>query len=374
MAGNATTSPTPAYADEGEGQSLLVTGGAGFVGSHIACSLKARYPRLEVIAFDNLRRRGSELNLSRLAHAGVRYVHGDIRESGDLERLGPIDTLIEASAEPAVLAGYGPERGYVVQTNLLGTVHCLELAMARQADFVFLSTSRVYPLEGLRSLPWREQATRFALAPEPSAVGVSERGIDARFPLEGTRTLYGATKLASELLIAEYAGGFGLRAVTTRLGCIAGPWQMGASEQGVAAHWLLCHQLDRPLDYIGFGGSGKQVRDFLHVADVVDLVELQLSRMDDLSGRTFNAGGGLENSLSLLEMTELCRELTGRELAIGQVSQERPGDARILVMDNAQITRALGWRPRRPVRRIFEDLHEWVVKHRDEIAALGARA
>lgn len=373
MIRDATRDPAPAWPDEGEGRRLLVTGGAGFVGSHVACALKTRYPRLEVIALDNLRRRGSELNLARLSHAGVRFLHGDIREPGDLERVGALDALVEASAEPAVLAGYGPERGYLVQTNLMGTVNCLELALARRADFVFLSTSRVYPLEGLRALPWREEATRFALAPGPDAVGASPRGIDARFPLAGTRTLYGATKLASELLIAEYVAGFGLRAVIDRLGCIAGPWQMGASEQGVAAHWLLCHQQDRPLAYIGYAGSGKQVRDFLHVADLVDLVELQLARMPELSGRTFSAGGGLENSLSLLEMTALCRELTGRELAIDRVDEERPGDARILVMDNAEIEAALGWRPRRSVRRIFEDLHEWAVKHRDEIAALGTR-
>jgi CDP-paratose 2-epimerase len=372
MPAAATTDAAPAFDDEGAGRTLLVTGGAGFVGSHVACAMKARHPRLAVVAFDNLRRRGSELNLPRLAAAGVRFVHGDVRQPGDLERVGAIDALVEASAEPAVLAGYGAGRGYVVQTNLVGTVHCLELALAQRADFVFLSTSRVYPLEGLRALPWVEQTSRYALKAGAPIPGVSERGIDTGFPLEGTRTLYGATKLASELLIAEYVGGFGLRAVSTRLGCISGPWQMGASEQGVAAHWLLCHQQGRPLDYIGFGGSGKQVRDFLHVDDVVDLIALQLARMDEVSGRTFNAGGGLENSLSLLEMTALCRELTGRELPVGRTHEERLGDARILVMDNTGIAAALGWRPRRPVRQIFEDLHAWAEEHAAAIAASSA--
>src|SRR5262245_39272449 len=283
----------------------LVTGGCGFVGASIGIVLAARNPEWELVAFDNLRRRGSELNLPRLREAGVEFVHGDVRQPGDLLQLAPTDVVIECSAEPAVLAGFeSPD--YVVTTNLLGAYHCLELARRDDALYVFLSTSRVYPIETLRTLSIVETDTRFELAPEQGVAGVSQDGISEAFPLDGARTLYGTTKLAGEHLAVEYADAFGLRAVIDRCGVIAGPWQMGKADQGVFTHWVLNHYFERPLSYIGYGGSGKQVRDILFVDDLVDLIEEQLRRPDDWAGFNGNVGGGRQCNLSLLEATELC--------------------------------------------------------------------
>lgn len=357
-----------AFARQGRGQTLLVTGGAGFVGSNLACAFRAAYPALDVVCLDNLRRRGSELALARLREAGVRFVHGDIRSPDDLARIEAVDVLLECSAEPSVLAGYGPERPYVIQTNLLGTLNCLELALRRGAALVFLSTSRVYPIDSLERLPWREEDTRYALALDAPRPGVSERGIGLDFPLDGARSLYGATKLCSELLIREYAG-FGLRAVVNRCGVVAGPWQLGRVDQGVATHWLLQHCFDGTLRYIGYGGSGKQVRDFLHVDDLFDLVELELARLDEVAGETFHAGGGAANSLSLLELTGHCQKLTGHRLAVGREAETRAGDVRFFVTDTARTEQHLGWRPRRGVERILADIHTWIESHRDAIRA-----
>src|SRR4051794_11741987 len=138
--------------DTAAARRVLITGGAGFVGSNLASALRRRHPGWGIVAFDNLKRRGSELNLPRLREEGIDFVHGDVRNPADLDALGEIDALVECSAEPSVLAGTDGSPDYVVQTNLLGAYHCLELARRRDADMVFLSTSRVYPVATLEGL------------------------------------------------------------------------------------------------------------------------------------------------------------------------------------------------------------------------------
>lgn len=354
-------------------QNILVTGGAGFIGSNVAIALKSRRPAGRVTVLDSLRRRGSELNLPRLRESGVLFQHGDIRNPEDLAPpREPYDLVFECSAEPSAMAGYDGDVRFVVNTNLAGTINCLELARQCKADVLFLSTSRVYPVARLNELPTVEQPTRFALVDGAGVPGASAAGIAEEFPLDGYRTLYGATKLASELMIAEYRHMFGLRAVVNRCGVVAGPWQMGKVDQGVFTLWVLAHHFRRSLKYIGFGGTGKQVRDLLHVADLIDLVELQLARMADLDGRVFNVGGGLETSLSLQETTNLCREIVGSTLEIGADEATREGDVRVYVTDNRRVTDAVGWRPRRSPREILSDIHSWITANEAAVRqALG---
>jgi CDP-paratose 2-epimerase len=350
---------------------VAITGGAGFVGANLAVSLSERHPGWEILALDNLMRRGSELNLPRLREAGVEFVHGDVREPGDLAATGPFDAMIECSAEPSVLAGFA-ETSYSVQTNLLGAFNCLERARAEGAFLVFLSTSRVYPVAPQLELTLEEAETRFELAESQPVAGSGSAGISEGFPMAGARTLYGATKLSAELLIEEYADAFGLRAVTNRCGVIAGPWQMGKVDQGVFSWWLLSHLFERPLSYIGYGGSGKQVRDLLHVDDLVDLVDEQLGDPEHWSGVTANVGGGREVSLSLLETTELCRELTGNEVPIEPVAETRPGDVPVYLSDCAHLHSLTSWRPRREPRDVLADLLDWSAAHEEELrTALG---
>ena len=347
---------------------VLITGGAGFVGSSLAVSLASRYPDWEVIALDNLYRRGSELNLPRLESAGVDFVEGDVRKPQDLERFVSLSAVVECSAEPSVMSGTDGDTSYLVHTNLNGAYNCLELARRTEAFIVFLSTSRVYPVEPQLSLSLDEAPTRFELAVEQPIAGVSSVGISEEFPLTGARTLYGTTKLAAELLVEEYRAAFGLRAVVARCGVIAGPWQMGKVDQGVFTHWMLAHHFGNPLSYIGFGGKGKQVRDLLHVEDLVDLVERQLLDPEKWDGVTANVGGGRECSLSLLETTAICRELTGNEVPIEPVEQTRAGDVPIYLSDCTKIFGLDEWRPQRSVEQVLADIHEWIVADEERIA------
>src|SRR5215207_5656386 len=330
---------------------ILVTGGAGFVGANLCLALAAG--GADVIALDSLKRRGSELNLARLREAGVEFVHGDVRERGDLLAVEPVEAIVECSAEPSVLAGMGAGADFVVQTNLVGAHNCLELARRDGAQFVFVSTSRVYPVAALSELALAERETRFELEDGQACAGASAHGIAEDFPLSGARTLYGATKLAAELLVTEYADAFGVPAVIDRCGVIAGPWQMGKVDQGVFTHWLLAHRLGRPLTYMGYRGTGKQVRDLLHIDDLCDLLLEQLADRDAWAGATLNVGGGVDGSLSLRETTELCRELTGNEVAIEPVAEPRPGDVPLYVSDCRALYARTQWRPQRAPRTIL---------------------
>ena len=338
---------------------ILVTGGAGFVGANLCLALAGQ--GAEVVALDSLKRRGSELNLARLREAGVAFVHGDVRERGDLLGLGPVEAIVECSAEPSVLAGMGGGADFVVQTNLIGAHNCLELARRDGAQFVFLSTSRVYPVKPLCELVLEENETRFELAAAQPVAGASGHGIAEDFPLGGARTLY-----------AEYAESFGVRAVIDRCGVIAGPWQMGKVDQGVFTHWLLAHRLRRPLTYIGYGGTGKQVRDLLHVADLCALILEQLADPEGWDGATVNVGGGVEGSLSLRETTDLCVELTGNEVPIEPVPEPRPGDVPHYASDCRALFARTDWRPARGPRTILEDTLAWIeANERAVMSALG---
>ena len=349
---------------------ILVTGGAGFVGANVAIALAQRNPDAEVVAFDNLSRRGSELNLGRLRDAGVEFVHGDVRVKDDLLTLPHIDALVECSAEPSVMAGVDGSPDYVIRTNLMGAYHCLELARRDDAQVIFLSTSRVYPVRHLLAIELEEADTRFEIASSQELPGISPAGIAEDFPIWGARTLYGATKLSAEHLIEDYVEGYGLRGVINRFGVIAGPWQMGKVDQGVFTYWMLAHYFKRPLSYIGFGGSGKQVRDLVHIDDVIELIAEQLESPDWWTGLVSNIGGGREISLSLRETTELCAEITGNRIDVGAAGEERQGDVPIYISDCARVFQHTDWRPQRDAKRILEDIHDWI--RANENAVLSA--
>jgi CDP-paratose 2-epimerase len=342
-------------------EAILITGGAGFAGSSVAIALKHSLPDVSVTVLDNLRRRGSALNLPRLRDAGVGFIHGDVRSLDDLLSVKPSpDLIIEASAEPSAQAGYHGSPDYLVSSNLVGCYHCLELARRTRADFIFLSTSRVYPYGRLNSLPFVERATRYELAEPQTVRGVSAEGIGEDFPLEGARSIYGMTKLAAELMVEEYGDAYGIRFIIDRFGLLTGPWQMAKSDQGVLALWMAAHYFRRPLAYLGFEGSGKQVRDFLHVDDFCWLIVDQVRNFPRYSGRRFNAGGGVARSLSLLEATGLCREITGNSIDISASSESRSADVRIYLSDARVVSAVNGWAPQHDARRTLGDIFAWL--------------
>jgi CDP-paratose 2-epimerase len=349
---------------------VLVTGGAGFVGASTALWLKAAHPDWQVTAFDNLRRRGSELALTRLAAGGVRFVHGDVRVRNDLAEAGAAELLIECSAEPSVHAGYGTSPDYVVTTNLHGAINCLEHLRFHGGALMFISSSRVYPIGRLRDLPLETARERLRLKPGATGEGWGAAGVSESFPLDGVRSLYGATKLAAELIIAEYAALYGIRAVVNRCGVLSGPWQMGKVDQGFVALWLARHVFGGRLSYIGYAGAGTQVRDVLHVSDLCRLIDMQIGDVERCAGKTYNVGGGFDNSISLLELTRKCQALTGAAIEIGSMPETPVPDVPYYVTDNSMVRSEIGWRPKESLNATLADIHKWLIDNRAVIAPI----
>ena len=344
---------------------ILVTGGAGFIGSTLCIKLKEKYPEYTITAFDNLKRRGSEINLTDFKNCGVEFVHGDIRNAEDLSAVGSFDVLVEASAEPSVLAGLNSDPSYVINNNLYGSINCFNLCLKYKAKLIFLSTSRVYPIDKIEQANFIEEETRFSFSEKQMERGISSKGISEELDLFGPRSFYGTTKLSSELFIQEYAAFYGLSAAITRFGVIAGPRQMGKTDQGVVTLWMAKHFWKQSLQYIGYGGFGKQVRDILHVDDLVDLIDLQIHQIEKFNSKIFNAGGGTQNSVSLLEMTKICEEITGNKINIGSDKNNRPADLRMYITDNSKIESEIGWKPLKSIHDIFSDTFIWMKKNED---------
>ena len=307
----------------------VVTGGLGFVGSVLCRTLVEHLPGVEVVAFDNLRRAGSESNRDGLRRIGVAFVHGDVRCQSDVDALDHADWVIDAAAEPSVLAGTqaAPGRGVtsrqLVEHNLLGTVNLLEFAARRRAGFVMISTSRVYSIAGLAGLPLEADDGAYridAAARLPAGAGAA--GIDETFPTTGPVSLYGATKLASEALAIDYAARSGTPLVIDRCGVLAGAGQFGRADQGIFSWWIHSWAARRPLSYIGFGGRGLQVRDCLHPVDLARLIVAQIRSPG--AGRTvLNVSGGLASATSLARLSRWCQNRFGQHV-VSAATEARP--------------------------------------------------
>jgi len=354
---------------------VLITGGAGFVGAALAHYFREG-KGAEVVALDNLHRRGSEQNLASFARVGIEFAHGDIRCPEDLTALrGNFDLLIEASAEPSVHAGSGAEGdpSYLLRTNLWGTVNCLEFARKRAGSFVFLSTSRVYSMQPLRALPLREEGGRFEINSDPLLLGASEYGIAESFATHLPRSLYGASKLASEMLVQEYCAAYGLKAIINRCGVIAGPGQFGKVDQGVFTLWIAHHFFGLPLQYTGFGGKGSQVRDLLHPRDLFRLLSSQVETSHSWAGEVFNVGGGKSISTSLSEWTKEAQRVSGRTVEMGASVATASVDIPWYLSDCRHVEKKFGWVPGISKEKIADEIMAWLKENERALRPLFVR-
>jgi CDP-paratose 2-epimerase len=337
---------------------VLITGICGFVGSSLAEGLLERHAGISILGVDNLMRPGSELNRARLRKLGIAFAHGDIRNASDLESLPAVDWVIDAAANPSVLAGIqtGFSSRQLVEHNLASVVNVLEFCKARRAGLVLLSTSRVYSIQALASLPLRADGGAFHLDEQASLpAGVSAQGIGVDFSTRAPISLYGSTKLAAEALALEYGEAFDFPVWITRCGVLAGAGQFGTPDQGVFSYWIHAHLRRHPLRFLGFDGTGRQTRDVFHPRDLTALLDAQMGTTRGGGQRVYCAGGGRANAISLAGLTAWCDARFGAH-APGADPRPRPYDLPWVIMDASDAAHDFGWRIEIPMERVFEEI------------------
>lgn len=341
---------------------ILITGVCGFVGSTLAKSLLGTGSSYQIVGIDNFSRPGSELNRQPLLDLGIEVIHGDIRNASDLEGLSEIDWVIDAAANPSVLAGVDGKTTsrQLIENNLLGTVNLLELCKRNTAGFTLLSTSRVYSIPPLASIKLIK--TDGAFRPDPSQEfcnGLSDQGVAESFSTMPPVSLYGSTKVTSEHLALEYGHTFDFPVWINRCGVLAGAGQFGHPAQGIFSYWIHSFRERSPLKYIGFGGNGFQVRDCLHPRDLVPLLEQQFKEpLATGKPRILNFSGGVQNSMSLLNLTNWCNERF-EPMEIEQTLEERPFDIGWMVLDSGAAAEHWNWSPQTSMDAILSEIAQF---------------
>jgi CDP-paratose 2-epimerase len=338
---------------------VLIAGACGFVGSAIAWTLLEHRVDIKIYGIDNLSRPGSELNRAPLRALGVHLIHGDLRVASDVSTLPRVDWVIDAAANPSVLAGgvgEGASR-QLMENNLGGTINLLELCRSAGAGFILLSTSRVYSIPSLAGLPIEVSGGAFRLtngAELPS--GISAAGIGESFPTAAPISLYGASKLASETLALEYGSTFDFPVWINRCGVLAGAGQFGKADQGIFSYWIHSHFCGSALKYLGFGGGGHQVRDCFHPRDLAELLLCQIDAGACAGApKIVNVSGGASSARSLRQLTEWCNKRFAPRNIAGD-STPRTFDLPWVVLDHRLATETWDWRPSISVEAICEEV------------------
>jgi CDP-paratose 2-epimerase len=349
---------------------ILITGICGFVGSTLARAWLAAEPELTLYGIDNLCRPGSERNRIELQRLGIKLFHGDLRQASDLEGLPGVDWVVDAAANPSVLAGVDGQSSsrQLIEHNLYSTVNLLENCKRYHAGFVLLSTSRVYSTAVLSAIHVQLCENRFILAPQASLPpGLSSAGISEEFSTTSPLSLYGGSKLASEVLALEYGAAYDFPVWINRCGVLAGAGQFGRPDQGIAAYWLHAWHQRQQLTYLGFGGQGHQVRDVLHPRDLLPLLRQQIAAGAPPGPRIFNLGGGAGQSFSLAELSRWCEARFGSHVVVGEANR-RSYDVPWLVMDSSLAGRVWNWQPQISLQDILEEIADHAEGHPDWLA------
>jgi CDP-paratose 2-epimerase len=336
---------------------ILITGICGFVGSTLAASLLEAMPGTVLYGLDNFIRPGSEGNRHSLLKLGVTLFHGDIRCASDFEALPSADWVIDAAANPSVLAGIDGRTSsrQLIEHNLSGTINILEYCKQHGAGFILISTSRVYSIAPLAEVEVEIHGEAFHLKQgQALPAGLSAAGVTETFSTAPPISLYGSSKLASEVLALEYGDTFGFPVWINRCGVLAGGGQFGRPDQGIFAFWINTWLRRRQLTYIGFGGNGYQVRDCLHPRDLSSLLQKQIAAGTGPQ-RVLNFGGGSGNAMSLAELSTWCRDRYGDHRVSSNLDMRR-FDIPWLIMDSHKSREIWGWRPQTPLSAILEEI------------------
>lgn len=351
---------------------ILILGGAGFVGSNLA-KYFAKQGK-EVTVMDNLVRRGSENNLSLFTSMKIEFIHGDIRNPEDLNRVKyrNYDVVLLCAAQPSATNYDNPV--FDITNNTLGVLNVLEfIRMGHAKSLIFWSTNKCYSGRICNSIPLVEESTRFSWDTSyDSFAGWSSNGFNEALDVNGgDHSIYGISKITADLLIQEWADAYKIPAIINRFSCLAGPNQWGKSEQGWVTWFAIANELQLPLTFYGY--KGKQVRDCLFTDDINNLISKQIVELQkgNIFGEVFNVGGGKSNTVSLIEAVNLIEQKTKKIFEpITIKDEERRADQRIYISDTSKVRARFNWQPNTTISEGYDQIIEWVKANKSKLKEL----
>ena len=334
---------------------ILITGGCGFVGSNLALFLKKK--GFTVHTLDNLTRKGSKYNSNLLKKQKIKNYKINISNIKKIKSLPKYDLILDCCAEAAVEISK-KDFDKVINTNLIGTINILKKSKNDKSKIIFISSSRIYPLEEMNKIIKNKNLK--------SKIKISKM-FSEKDKIIGPKTIYGLTKLCSEMLIEEFSYAYQLKYLINRCGVISGPLQFGKQDQGFVSLWIWRHLNKKKLSYIGYGGYGNQIRDVLHIDDLSELILLQIKNINKINNKLFTVGGSKTSYTSLSQLTKLCQKITGNKIKMGKVSKTSSYDIPYYLSDNTHVSNTYRWKPKRNINQVVMDTFLWLKKNKSII-------
>ena len=328
---------------------IIVAGGCGFVGSNICIYLKKK--NYNVISIDNLSKSYCRLNYDRLKKHKIKNIKIDISNDVHLQKINfKADLVIDCAAEPAVEVSFkNPQK--VIKNNFITTLNLLNYVRKNNSNIIFLSSSRIYPID-----------VSYKIFKSKKNQLYNEETLTS-----GIKTIYGFSKYASEMIIKEFSYLYGTKFIINRLGLTSGPWQFGKVEQGLVSLWLWKHFTKQKLKYIGFGGTGRQIRDVLDIDDLNELIYLQIKKIDKIYNQTFCVGGGNKSYFTLKNLTLYCEKITGNKIKISKSKKTSINDIPYYITSNKKLKKFYNWKPRFLITQTLEKVYYWMQINKKKI-------
>jgi len=334
---------------------IIITGGCGFIGSNLCFFLKKKIKNAKIVSVDNFSKSYSYYNSKRLLKSGIKNYKVDISSTKSLSKISfKADLIIDCSAEPAVETSR-LNTNMVLNSNLVGTINILEKCKIDKSKIIFLSSSRIYPV--------RESYKKFKEFKNKKKISL----YDEDTSILGPKTIYGYTKLASEMLVEEYSYCYNIDYIINRFGLVTGEGQFGKVEQGLISLWLWRHYHKIPLEYKGYGGKGEQIRDVLFVDDLNNLILKQIISFNKIKNQIFCAGGGTKNIISLANLTKMCENITGNKITIISNKDTSIYDIPYYVSSLKKINKFYKWKPKQKMNKGLIKIFNWMKKNNNQI-------
>jgi len=333
---------------------ILVTGGCGFVGTNISLFLNKNYT---VNSLDNLSRKGSKYNLNLLKKNKIKNFNVNISKFEKIKKLPKYDLIIDCCAEAAVEISK-KKIDKVIDTNLVGTINILKKAKKDNSKIIFISSSRVYPIIPLNKIIKNKNIKK--------RIHLNKK-IDENESLKGAKSIYGLTKLASEMFIEEFSYAFGIKYLINRCGVISGPLQFGKQDQGFVSLWIWKHINKQKLKYIGYGGHGNQIRDVLHINDLCSLILVQIKKFKKLNNKLFTVGGSKKSYTSLNNLTKICQKITKNKIKLDRQAKTSIYDIPYYITNNGLVSKTYKWKPKKNIYDVVMDTYIWLSNNKNSL-------